>query len=317
MTSINVSGKSIADLTGIQHFTALTELYCQDNQLTALDLSANTALTTLHCYSNSIYYNAMQALIESLPSVGSGTFVVKYRNKKEYYKNSELDHTEESWDYNTCTESQRFIAKNKGWNVMYHYVENRYNWEKISYDFFSSWVWQWQIGPYYLSYSGESDPASTYIAINEENFPDANFRNWLLAQSYGSDGKLSLVERWTRYTLDVREQNIANLKGIEFFTELRKLYCYDNQITVEAMQWLVENLPEVESGKLRIDAMDKVAQTNYTNEQIAIAKGKGWKVWKLVDSDYEVAGNPFDVNGDGVIDPLDAKAVKNYYLNQE
>ena len=26
------------------------------------------------------------------------------------------------------------------------------------------------------------------VEINETNFPDANFRNWVLAQDYGADG---------------------------------------------------------------------------------------------------------------------------------
>ena len=44
-TSLDVSSKKIADLTGIEHFTALTYLDCSFNQLTELDMSNNTALT--------------------------------------------------------------------------------------------------------------------------------------------------------------------------------------------------------------------------------------------------------------------------------
>ena len=42
----------IFDLTGIEDFTALTDLRCQGNQLTSLDLSQNTALTYLNCRNN-------------------------------------------------------------------------------------------------------------------------------------------------------------------------------------------------------------------------------------------------------------------------
>ena len=51
---LNVSNKQIADLTGIEAFTALTELNCQDNQLTSLDVTANTALTLLRVYDNKL-----------------------------------------------------------------------------------------------------------------------------------------------------------------------------------------------------------------------------------------------------------------------
>jgi Leucine-rich repeat (LRR) protein len=54
LTSLNVSGNLIADLTGIQDFVALTSLNCSFNQLTSLDVSKNTALTKLSCGNNLI-----------------------------------------------------------------------------------------------------------------------------------------------------------------------------------------------------------------------------------------------------------------------
>ncbi len=44
----------IADLTGIETFTALTLLDCNYNQLTTIDISANTALSWLHCGGNQL-----------------------------------------------------------------------------------------------------------------------------------------------------------------------------------------------------------------------------------------------------------------------
>ena len=49
VTSIDVSTQTITDLKGIEHFTALTELSCGSDQLTTLDVSANTALKKLYC----------------------------------------------------------------------------------------------------------------------------------------------------------------------------------------------------------------------------------------------------------------------------
>ena len=45
---------NISDLTGIEDFTALTQLDCYDNQITSLDLSQNTALTQLDCSNNQL-----------------------------------------------------------------------------------------------------------------------------------------------------------------------------------------------------------------------------------------------------------------------
>ena len=52
--SMSLIGKSIGDLTGIEHFTALTHLRCQNNQLTSLDVSKNTALEELDCGDNQL-----------------------------------------------------------------------------------------------------------------------------------------------------------------------------------------------------------------------------------------------------------------------
>jgi Leucine-rich repeat (LRR) protein len=53
--SLQVYQLNIADLTGIEDFTALEELYCFDNQITTLDLSSNTSLTHLNCDNNQMY----------------------------------------------------------------------------------------------------------------------------------------------------------------------------------------------------------------------------------------------------------------------
>ncbi|MEA1922676.1 MAG: DUF1566 domain-containing protein, partial [Pseudomonadota bacterium] len=54
VTSMDASSQNIADLTGIESFTNLTELNCCDNQLTNLDVSSNTGLTQLLCYFNDL-----------------------------------------------------------------------------------------------------------------------------------------------------------------------------------------------------------------------------------------------------------------------
>ncbi|MCK5741049.1 MAG: T9SS type A sorting domain-containing protein [Chlorobi bacterium] len=52
--ALEISGRSITDLTGIQDFTSLEELYCHKNSLTNLDVSQNTNLNTLYCYTNQL-----------------------------------------------------------------------------------------------------------------------------------------------------------------------------------------------------------------------------------------------------------------------
>ena len=46
--------KEISDLTGIEYFTKLASLNCNNNNITSLDLSKNTALLGLLCQYNKL-----------------------------------------------------------------------------------------------------------------------------------------------------------------------------------------------------------------------------------------------------------------------
>jgi hypothetical protein len=52
--SINCANLSISNMTGIEAFTAITNLNCTDNQITSIDLSQNLALTYLSVYNNNL-----------------------------------------------------------------------------------------------------------------------------------------------------------------------------------------------------------------------------------------------------------------------
>ena len=54
ITNLYVFGKNISDLTGIEDFTSLTILNCDENQLTSLDISNNINLTQLFCRFNQL-----------------------------------------------------------------------------------------------------------------------------------------------------------------------------------------------------------------------------------------------------------------------
>lgn len=79
---------------------------------------------------------------------------------------------------------------------------------------------------------GETIPVIEFaVLVDEEHFPDENFRNWVLAQSYGSDGKLTASEIAGVKAIDVSGKSIADLTGIEYFTALDTLTCNSNNLT--------------------------------------------------------------------------------------
>ncbi len=63
----------------------------------------------------------------------------------------------------------------------------------------------------------------TGIDINEENFPDPQFRSWLLKQSYGTDAVITDDEMATITQIEASASGITDLTGIEYFTELTAL----------------------------------------------------------------------------------------------
>ena len=69
----------------------------------------------------------------------------------------------------------------------------------------------------------------TYVTINATNFPDANFRSYLL--SLYPAGYITNEEIAALTALNVSSKNISNLTGIKYFTALEELRCYNNPMT--------------------------------------------------------------------------------------
>ena len=51
---INIKNLGISDLTGIEYFTNIVALRCNNNSLTSLNLTANTKLRILECTNNNL-----------------------------------------------------------------------------------------------------------------------------------------------------------------------------------------------------------------------------------------------------------------------
>lgn len=81
------------------------------------------------------------------------------------------------------------------------------------------------------------------IEINEKNFPDPNFRYVIAYFDKNGNGCLSEAELETVEEISCPGLSITNLTGIEHFTSLKVLHCYDNQLTwldISALVHLVE-----------------------------------------------------------------------------
>jgi hypothetical protein len=73
-------------------------LICSNNQLTALDMSSNTALMVLICFNNQLTADALNALFRSLPTVGTNEINI--------------------WNNPGTGDCDRSIATAKGWQFL-------------------------------------------------------------------------------------------------------------------------------------------------------------------------------------------------------
>ena len=69
-----------------------------------------------------------------------------------------------------------------------------------------------------------------YLEINEANFPDPVFRQYVIDDLAGGKDYMTEAEVAAVIEIDVPEMGIQDLTGIEHFTELTGLYCQYNQL---------------------------------------------------------------------------------------
>ena len=74
--------------------------------------------------------------------------------------------------------------------------------------------------------------ADSGIAVDKNNFPDKNFRKYV-SENCDTDGSGYLSDSEIRAVtkMDVSRSSISDMKGIEYFTELERLFCDHNDLT--------------------------------------------------------------------------------------
>ena len=324
-TSLDVKKKSISTLAGIKYFTALTNLNCSDNSLSALYLDSCPNLTTLDCsynqltslildYNKKLKYlycqdnklttldlskntslSVLYCYFNNINGSGAEAFVNKLPHRSSsgtirFFVENALVNGVSKLDNNLLLREQVQAANEKNWYLTYTSVSTANPW---------------------YEYIGE-------LLVNETNFPDQQFRDWVVnnadtnGNGYLSQSELRVI------SISVNSKNIASLQGIEYFTSLRALYCennklttldlskntdlstlycYNNKITDDGAQNFVDKLPIKENGNIRFKyGVNDV--NSLTVEQAQTVKDKKWDLRWLKDgywvpfyghSDYPIA----------------------------
>ena len=240
VSSMDVSGKNIANLQGIGYFYDLTDLNCSSNQLTSLDLSENTALTVLSCYSNKLTSldlsknTALTVLSCYSNKLTSLDLTKNTALKTVYCQNNELSTLNiaklSELSFLRCESNNLSSLSLLDCPLLNDLVKNN------AFVFTSScktcesnvsgvvhFVMVDRLLPVIVD--------STEIEINSKNFPDENFRNSVYAYDKDNSGTLNSTERDAVTNISVSSKSITSLKGVEFFTKLTQLDCSSNQLT--------------------------------------------------------------------------------------
>ncbi|AXG71976.1 internalin-J [Kordia sp. SMS9] len=264
ITNLNLSNRSIADLTGIEDFTALQKLNASTNTLTSVDLTNNTNLEELNISDNTnltsldvsscvllerinVEDNAFSTLDLSANTQLDALFVTDNDALTEIDLSTNsllrvltldnLDNiasvdisqnaTIDSLQVTNNVILSEFNVKNgANTDIFFFQGNNNSSLTCILVDDASYSTASWSAIDSQASFS---DTYCRYTAI-----PDANFETALealITDDVSGDGQVPTAEIEVVTSLDVRNLNIADLTGIEDFVALEALYCSDNSLT--------------------------------------------------------------------------------------
>ena len=210
---ISCNAMNISDLTGIEAFTALTSLYCSDNQLTILDVSNNIALFALYCRNNQL----------TTLDVSDATALVEFDCSDNLITSLDVRNG------NNINMGFYDTFMNNGIGTLNNPHLSCINVDDST---FSANTWAnggwFEIDPHHYFSTNCQALTKTYV-------PDDNFEAYLETNGMGNgianDDSVFTHNIDTLTFLYINGQNISDLTGIEAFTGLNIFYCEGNQLT--------------------------------------------------------------------------------------
>lgn len=204
LTELDCSNNKLTELN-VKQNGSLTSLICNDNQLTTLDLSKNNSLSNLNCANNRL---------ACLNVTGIGGTITADGNRRPI-----AVRTDGTFDLTTLpgfdVSKATFL---NGGSVFGTTLRVNAGADEVSY--------QYNCG----DGVNRTFIFETSLPINEKNFPDDNFRNYIKTYKAGSRDVLTVEERSKVETIEVEGKNISRLEGIEAFPNLKVLKCGNNSI---------------------------------------------------------------------------------------
>ncbi|MEM6719923.1 MAG: matrixin family metalloprotease [Bacteroidota bacterium] len=254
MTMLNIEFSNITDVTGIEDFTALQSFIANNNNISSIDVSANTNLETLRLITNQL----------TELDVSQNTNLKNLAVDDNMIESLDLSNNTLLETITLTVNSLSFVNMQNGNNtnittfnadanpdltcILVDDLANNY----------SSWVLD--------SATSLTDTYCRYTQI-----PDANFEtalNNLGLDDTAADGQVPTALIETITSLAVNAANIADLTGIEDFTSLEILFAFGNSLTNIDLSNNV-NLQTLIINGNNITALDLSANPNLTTLEAA------------------------------------------------
>ena len=204
LTQLDCSNNKLTELN-VKQNGGLISLICNDNQLTTLDLSQNHSLSHLNCAKNRLACVDVTGI--------SGTIMADGNRRPIAVR---TDGT-----FNLTTLPGFDVSKATFWNggiVSGTTLSVNAGADEVSYQYNCGNG----VNPTFIF--------ETSLPINEDNFPDDNFRNYIKTYKAGGRDVLTVEEQRKVETIEVEGKNISSLKGIEAFPNLKELNCGNDSI---------------------------------------------------------------------------------------
>lgn len=204
LTQLDCSNNKLTELN-VKQNGGLTSLICNDNQLKTLDLSQNHSLSKLNCARNRLACLDVTGISGTITADGNRCPIAV--------------RTDGTFDLTTLPGFD--VSKATYWNGgsvsgTILKVENGKN--EVSYQYNCGNG----VNPTFIF--------ETSLPINEDNFPDDNFREYIKTYIASGSNVLTVKERSKVETIEVEGKNISRLEGIEAFPNLKVLNCGNNSI---------------------------------------------------------------------------------------
>ena len=204
LTQLDCSKNKLTELNVKQNGN-LTSLICNDNQLKSLDLSQNHSLSHLNCARNRLACVDVTGI--------SGTITADGNRRPIAVR------TDGTFDLTTLPGFD--VGKATNWNggsVSGTILTVEDGKDEVSYQYDCGNG----VNPTFIF--------ETSLPINEKNFPDANFRNYIKTYKAGGRDVLTVEEQRKVETIEINNKGVSDLTGIEAFPNLKELNCGNNSI---------------------------------------------------------------------------------------